>query len=110
MTASAIPLLGVRPIIGRPFSETEDIPKAPDVAVISERLWHSRFAGDANPIGKKLVVGGKLTESIVVMPERFRFPNAGVDIWLPIRLDPNDPFTGGFNYSAFARLKAGVTV
>jgi predicted permease len=110
MTASAIPVLGVRPIIGRPFSEVEDIPKAPDVAVISERLWHSRFAGEANPVGKKLVVGGQLTEIIGVMPARFRFPNANVDIWLPIRLDPNDPFAGGFNYSAFARLKPGVTL
>jgi predicted permease len=110
MTASAIPLLGVTPIVGRPFSEAEDTPKAPEIAVISERLWHSRFAGDANPVGKKLLIGGKLTEIIGVMPERFRFPNAGVDIWLPIRLDPNDPFAGGFNYSAFARLKAGVMV
>src|SRR5690242_3309383 len=33
MTASAIPLLGVRPVIGRPFTEAEDTPKAPDVAL-----------------------------------------------------------------------------
>ena len=110
MTASAIPLLGVRPIIGRPFSEAEDTPKAPNVAVISERLWHSRFAGEGNPTGKKLVVGGQLTEIIGVMPVRFRFPNANVDIWLPIRIDPNDQFAGGFNYDAFARLKPAVTL
>jgi putative ABC transport system permease protein len=110
MTASAIPLLGVRPVIGRPFTEAEDTPKAPDVALISERLWHSRFAGDANPVGKKLVVGGQLTEIIGVMPARFRFPSASVDIWLPLRLDPNDQFTGGFNYNAVARLKPGITL
>jgi hypothetical protein len=41
MTADAIPLLGVRPIIGRPYSEAEDTPKAPAVVVISERLGHA---------------------------------------------------------------------
>ena len=110
MSASAIPLLGVHPIMGRPFSEAEDAPKAADVAVISERLWHARFAGESNPVGKKLVIGGTLTEIIGVMPERFRFPNARVDIWLPIKLDPTQQFAGGFNYNAFARMKPGVTV
>ena len=110
MTASAIPLLGVRPVVGRPFDEAEDIPKGPDVAVISERLWHARFAGESNPVGKKIIIGGKLTEIIGVMPERFRFPNARTDIWLPIQLDPNNQFAGGFDYSSFARLKPGVTI
>jgi predicted permease len=110
MTASAIPLLGVRPMIGRPFSEAEDQPKASPVVVISEHLWRSRLAGEPNPIGKKLVIAGKLTEIIGVMPERLRFPNARIDLWLPLQLDPNDPFPGGFNYNAFARLKPGVTI
>lgn len=110
VTASAIPLLGVKPMIGRPFTEAEDLPKAPRTAVISEHVWRTRFAGESNPIGKKLVVDGNLTEIIGVMPERFRFPNARTDLWLPIQLDPNDPFQGGFNYNAFARLKPGVTI
>ena len=110
LTASTIPLLGVRPVAGRSFSEAEDQPKAAPVAVISERLWKRRFAGAASPLGKKLVVAGKLTEIIGVMPDRFRFPNAGTDIWLPLQLDPNDPYPGGFNYTTFARLKPGFTL
>ena len=70
MTASAIPLLGLRPIVGRSFTEAEDLPKAAPVAVISEHLWRTRLAGEPNPIGKKLVIAGKLTEIIGVMPER----------------------------------------
>ncbi|HZI82264.1 MAG TPA: ABC transporter permease [Casimicrobiaceae bacterium] len=110
MTASGLPLLGVRPIIGRPFTEAEDAPKAPAVAVISEHLWRTRFAGEPNPIGRKLVIGGTLTEIVGVMPERLRFPNARIDLWLPLKLDPNDPYPGGFNYNAFARLKPGVSL
>ena len=110
LTANAIPLLGVRPVAGRSFSEAEDQPKAAPVALISERLWKRRFAGDASPLGRKLVIAGKLTEVIGVMPGQFRFPNAGTDIWLPLQLDPNDPYPGGFNYTTFARLKPGFTL
>ncbi|HZI83577.1 MAG TPA: ABC transporter permease, partial [Casimicrobiaceae bacterium] len=110
LTANTIPLLGVRPTAGRSFSEAEDQPKAAPVAVISERLWKRRFAGERPPLGKKLVIAGTLTEIIGVMPDRFRFPNAGTDIWLPLQLNPNDPYPGGFNYSTFARLKPGFTL
>src|SRR5438094_643681 len=109
-TASTIPLLGIRPIVGRPFTEAEDAPKAAPVALISERLWRARFPAERNPIGKTLVVSGKLTEIVGVMPESFRFPSSQTDLWLPLHLDPNDPYPGGFNYNSFARLKAGVDI
>jgi putative ABC transport system permease protein len=110
LTANAIPLLGVRPVLGRSFTEAEDQPKAAPVAVISERLWKRRFGGAPTTLGRKLVIAGKLTDIIGIMPDRFRFPNVATDIWLPIQLDPNDPYPGGFNYNAFARLKPGVTL
>jgi predicted permease len=110
VTASTIPLLGVSPMIGRSFTEAEDAPKGPHVAVISERLWHARFAGDRNPLGRKLVIGGDLTEIVGVMPGDFRFPSQRTDIWLPLQLDPNAPYSGGFNYNVFARLAPGVTL
>jgi putative ABC transport system permease protein len=110
LTANAIPLLGVRPAMGRTFSEEEDRPKAPGVAVISDRLWRSRFGSERSALGKKLVIGGTTMEIVGIMPERFRFPNATVDVWLPLQLDPNEPYSGGFNYTSFARLKPGVTI
>jgi predicted permease len=109
-TANLIPLLEVAPIVGRFFTEAEDVPRGPNVAVISEGLWRSRFGGDRSVIGKKLLVFGRSTEVVGVMPSTFRFPSAGTQLWLPRRLDPNDPFPGGFNHSAVARLKPGVTV
>ena len=110
VTANTIPLLGMRPVAGRSFTEAEDQPKAAPVAVISERMWKRRFGGEPAALGSKLVISGKLTEIVGIMPERFRFPNTATDIWLPIQLDPNDPYPGGFNYNAIARLKPGVTL
>lgn len=110
LTANAIPLLGIKASMGRPFTDEEDAPKSPPVAVISERLWRARFAGDKQILGKKLVIGGRLTEIIGIMPADFRFPYPTTEVWLPMQLDPNDPYPGGFNYNSFARLKPGVTV
>jgi predicted permease len=109
-TANLIPLLGVAPIIGRTFSESEDVPTGPNVAVISERVWRTRFGGDKSVIGRKLLVSGRAYEIIGVMPARFHFPNAETRIWLPRQLDPNDPVPGGFSHYGVARLKSGVTV
>jgi predicted permease len=109
-TASLIPLLEVPPLLGRTFTAAEDVPKGPHVALISEGLWRSRFGGDRGVIGKTLVVSGDLTQIIGVMPERFRFPDAGTKLWLPLQLDPNDPNPGGFNYIGIVRLKPGVTI
>ena len=110
LTQSVIPLLQVTPLVGRNFTEAEDLPKGPNVVLISEALWRSRFGGDRSILGRTLEVNGRSREIVGVMPQRFRFPNAETQLWLPMQLDPNDPFPGGFNYDAVARLRKGVTV
>jgi len=109
-TANTIPLLEVPPIRGRSFSDAEDAANGPHVVIISEGLWRSRFGGDMNVIGKTLVISGNSSEIIGVMPARFRFPDTHTELWLPMHLEVNDPYSGGFNYDAVARLKPGVTI
>jgi predicted permease len=109
MTASVIPLLQVSPLIGRTFTDAEDVPKGPNVILISEGLWRSRFGGDRGILGRTLDVNGRTWEIVGVMPARFRFPSAETQLWMPMQLDPNDPFPGGFNYDGIARLRAGMT-
>ena len=109
-SADLLPTLQVHPMLGREFTEAEDAPRGPLVALISEGLWRSRYAGDPKVIGKKLLVWGRPTEIIGVMPGSFQFPSAGTQLWLPRQLDPNDPSPGGFSHNAIARLKPGVTV
>jgi len=109
-TVEIIPLLEVSPILGRTFSEAEDAPKGPNVALISEGLWRSRYGGARDVIGKKLLVGGRSTEIIGVMPSSFRFPSASTQLWLPQQLDPTAQYAGGFNHTGIARLKPGVTI
>jgi predicted permease len=110
ITANLIPLLEVAPKLGRAFNAAEDAPNGPAAVIISEGLWRSRFGGDPHVAGKTLEVGGVSREIVGVMPKSFRFPSSDTQLWLPLALDPNDPFPGGFNYDAVARLKPGVSV
>ena len=107
---SVLPLLRVPPLLGRNFTEAEDLPKGGNVVLISEGLWRARFGGDPAVIGKTLEVSGETHEIVGVMPARFRFPTPATQLWLPIQLDPNDQYPGGFNYQAIARLAPGQTV
>jgi putative ABC transport system permease protein len=110
ITANLVPLLEVPPKLGRSFTDAEDLPNGPDVIMISEGLWRTRFAGAENILDRSLVVGGRSRRIVGVMPESFRFPDSRTELWLPLALNPNDPFPGGFNYNAIARLKPGVSI
>ncbi len=110
ITASLIPTLQVSPILGRNFSDAEDVPNGPMVVIISEHLWKTRFGADSSIIGRLIEVNGLSREIVGVMPRRFRYPDAETRLWFPLQLDPNATFAGGFNYDGVARLKPGVTM
>jgi putative ABC transport system permease protein len=54
LTAEVIPLLGTRPLLGRPFTPEEDREGAPGTLLLSYGLWQERFAGDPGVLGRKL--------------------------------------------------------
>ena len=110
ITANLIPLLEVSPRLGRTFTEAEDRPKGPKVLMISEGLWRSRFGSDPAILGRPLHVSGESWQIVGVMPARFHFPDSRIQLWLPLALDPNGAYSGGFNYNGIARLRPHVTV
>ena len=107
VTDGVLPILGVTPLLGRPFTRADDEPGSPDTVMITYGYWRSKFGGDGSVIGKTMDVDGKPTTIIAVLPQRFRFLDmANLGILLPLR-----PRTlRGYNYSAVARLKEGVTL
>ena len=76
VTANIFPMLGVKPALGRVFTEQEDRAGAPKLIVISHRLWQNAFGGDRAVIGRSIHVGtaGDIRTVIGVMPPGFRFP------------------------------------
>jgi len=109
VTASTIPVLQVRPMLGRSFSNDEDRLRGPNVVILSDYVWRTRFGAAHDVIGKKLIVNSVPREIVGVMPESFSFPAPDTRLWLPARVDPNTTTAGDFSYSGVARLAAGAT-
>jgi putative ABC transport system permease protein len=83
-TPSLFPLLGVRPLIGRAFSEDEARPgAAARVVVLSNAAWQTRFGADPQVVGRTVNLTGKSYEVIGVMPPDFVFPGNPA-LWEPL--------------------------
>ena len=106
-----LPLLGVPPVLGRWFTRDEDRPGGPDAVILSNGLWTSRFGADPGVVGRVISVNGVQCEVVGVMPRGFRFPERVDDLYLPFRMDEDNP-GGKANHSvlALARLAPGVTL
>lgn len=78
VTANLPAITGVRPQLGRFFTQREDREGGAEVMVISHELWQRSFNGDRNVIGRAVRYGtaGKLRTIIGIMPPGFRFPVA----------------------------------
>jgi predicted permease len=110
VTANFFSVLGVPPLLGRPFTDEEDRTGAP-VAVISYGLWQRRYNGDSSVIGKAIPMSGTTRTIIGVMPRRFVFRNRELDFWIPIHFTPGDVAQRNSHFlNVVARLLPGVSV
>ena len=87
-SAELFSLLGIAPSLGRTFTADEERQKA-RVAVLSHRLWQSRFAASASVLGQTVEIDGTSLQVIGVMPEKFQFPEKETQLWVPITLAAN---------------------
>ena len=109
VTARFFDTLGVRPLMGQTFATDADQPGRERTALISERLWRSRYAARTDILGRSIVLDGQPVAVIGVMPFSFRFVFPDADVW---RILPLTPPTrrGPFILRGIARLKPGVTL
>ena len=113
VSAEFFPLLRVQPVLGRTINEDDDRPNAPDVVVMSHRLWQTRFGGDRSIVGRFIQLDDTPTQVVGVMPPGFRFVYHDTDAWAPLRLDRNAPWrenNSGRFINAVARVKGGIGV
>jgi putative ABC transport system permease protein len=116
MSGGVLPALEVQPLMGRVFTQQEDDQRQ-QVTVLSYDTWQSRFHGDQNILGKKILLDRKPYVVIGVMPRNFEFPlNPGhlnrSELWVPISFQGGEltPTAGAnWSYTMVGRLKPGVT-
>ncbi len=106
VTAGLLPLVGVHPVAGRTFTESEYKTGAQSV-IISERLWARQFQRDPAALGHVLTIDDRPWTIVGVAPDAAdvgflqwlaaadygrgfadRDVRSRVDAWVPLALDP----------------------
>jgi predicted permease len=105
-------VLGTPPLLGRPIQPADNLPGAPQVAVLSHAFWTRRFAADPSVVGRGIVLSDVPTTIVGVMPAAFDFLGDELDLWVPVA--PAVPRfleeRGTNNFDAIGRLRPGVSV
>lgn len=109
VTPGTLNALGVKPVLGRWFSDADGQPGARQTVILTDGYWRRKTGGDASIVGRSLTIDGTPRDVIGVMPARFHFSN-NPELILVYQLDRNRIFLGQFSYQGIARLKPGVTI
>jgi len=109
-SAQLLPMLGVKPALGRLFSDDEDKPGRERVALLDFAFWKTQMAADAAIVGRDIQLNGQAYTVVGVLPEGFTF-GGDANMWLPLALDRARPNSRGNHYlEVLARLKPDVTL
>jgi predicted permease len=113
-SADYLPTLGVQPILGRNFNESEDSPGGAMVVMLSHRYWQQHFNGNRGVLGQPLTIDGQPHTIIGVLPPSLSsFPLADIGIWVPRPAEvsflvPSQLDNGAVAFTVIGRLKPGV--
>jgi predicted permease len=111
VSATLFPTLGVRPALGRAFTEGDDREGAPATVVLSDRLWRTVFGADAGVIGRKITLDDRPVTVIGVMGREFSFPTSRAELWVPLVLDDQVYADRNNTYlRAIGRLRPGASL
>lgn len=126
-THDLLPMLGIRPLLGRSFTPGEDRPGGAASILIGERLWEREFARDPDVLGELLRLDDDSYTVVGVVPAGAEFgmpqvlaaadygrsfaergERAGVEVWLPLRADPEEAPRQTHPILLVGRLQAGT--
>ncbi len=107
VTWTLLPVLGLKPLVGRNFTAEEDRPGGAKVLLLGYDLWQRLFQGDRAVLGRTLKLDGRACTVVGVLPrEAVLPPNA--EAWTPLAADPKRGT--GWYLSGVGRLKPGVSL
>ncbi len=113
ITPDILPMLGIKPLLGRVFlPEEQEIGKEHEV-VLSYPIWQSHFAGNPEIIGQSVALSGETYTVVGVMPRDFKFAPfwaTKAALWAPLALGSRITDHGGSSLRIFARLKDSVSL
>jgi putative ABC transport system permease protein len=112
VTADYFRVLGVPPVIGRDFQDTDDRTNAPNVVILSDALWRRRFGADPAIVGRDIKLADNNYSVIGVMPAGFENVVAPSALaWTTLEYDRSLPIDGrewGHHLRMIGRLRSGI--
>jgi putative ABC transport system permease protein len=111
VSENAFSLLGADPVLGRTFAQDDARSGAERVAILGTGAWTSRYGADRSILGRSILVDGRATVIIGVMPTRSGFPSSA-EIWLPLAHMPGlmAQTRDARTLSVFGRVQEAVSV
>jgi predicted permease len=113
VSAPFFSILGVKPLLGRSFTDAEDKPGASPVVVVGYGFWRDRLGGDPAVLGRSITLSQESFTVIGVLPPDFRYFQPQTSFYLPIGLEGAKPsWINRENHPGLkilARLKPGVS-
>jgi predicted permease len=107
ISAHYLDILTIHPIIGRNFTETEDFPNGPKVAVLSYNLWRNTFASNSQIIGQSIRLKGEPYTVVGVLPDGATTP-LNADVYTAIQASRQGE-GAGTNFDCITRLRDNAT-
>ncbi|MGB6690933.1 MAG: ABC transporter permease, partial [Terracidiphilus sp.] len=102
-------VVGLKPVAGRGFLPSDELPNGPRVAMLGQGFWKRRFGSDPSVLGRSITLDGQSTLVVGVAPAALDLLNQG-DIYTPLRIDPKNEIRLNHVIMVLGRLKPGVTV
>jgi macrolide transport system ATP-binding/permease protein len=107
VSAHYFDVLAIHPIIGRNFSDAEDLPHGTKTAILSYGLWRNIFGSDPNISGKNILLKGEPYTVVGVLPDGVTIP-LDADVYTALQAS-RDGEGGGTNFDLITRLRDGFT-
>ncbi len=103
VSAHYFDVLGVPLYLGRGFSDAEDVPHGPALAILSYRLWEAAFDSDPAIIGRTIELKGEPHTVVGILPRNAVTPSQA-DLFTPLRPSTTGE-CGGNNCGILVRLQ-----
>jgi predicted permease len=121
VTHTLFDVLGARAVAGRLIEAEDDAPGGPQLVVLGYEYWRSRFGSDPSVVGTMLrtsegdyeIIGVTQPQLPLPMPGPFStaasLAGIGMDLWMPMRLNPAGPFYNNHPNVGVGLLRPGAT-
>jgi len=109
VTPEYFDLLGTPILMGRSFTEQENIDNNKASALISEQLWREKYGADTNVVGQNITLGEQQFKIVGVVASSFAEPSnfaddANSQVWLPWDFHGQNEETWNYVYSATSAI------